>query len=336
VAARVRAVSPGYRSVRETELAASVRESLVAMLDLAAGRGRERLDEILERRISARAAASFAPDDVLALVDCAEAALADALEEPAGRAALGDPSWPAVAAAADHARAALLARLGLFDDAEAGASVRRLVHDRRIGALLAQVLRARSEERAALGRKLHDGPVQSLTAALLRLDALRGRLAGPEAAEAADVIASLRQSLDETRALMFAPAADVAGDGLARALQVALERFGGDYGIEAELDDRLPERPPPDVELLAFRIAEEALANVAVHSRAQRVRVRLAREGSALELEIADDGRGFDPAHARQRSLALARARAGVAGGELTVRSGRGEGTTVRLTLPWT
>ena len=114
----------------------------------------------------------------------------------------------------------------------------------------------------------------------------------------------------------------------------ALDRFAGETGVDAELVDELAEPPPPDVELLALRVVEETLANVALHARASRVKVRAEQRGAALELEVSDDGLGFRPDGVTLRGLSLARARAELAGGALALESEPGAGTTVRLTLP--
>src|SRR4051812_32229305 len=173
---RVQAVSAAYRAVPRRELQEKLRRFLGAVIEAAAGFPAA-LDAFGEERIAARARDRFAPDDLLALVDATEAALADASEEPAGRAGLELPAWPDVLAALDRARSLVLPRLGLFGTSPCGSRVRRLVHERRVAVLLAQLLRARAEERGRIGRELHDGAVQTLTAGLLRLDALRTRLA---------------------------------------------------------------------------------------------------------------------------------------------------------------
>src|SRR3954454_2526961 len=134
VVRRVRAVSAAYRSAPTHDLEAAARRLVEALLDAAAGGPPVALDAVAEQRIALRAEQGFPPGDLLALLDAAEAALADTLEEPAGRAALGDPSWPGVLMALDRLRSALLARLGLFESALVDARVHRLAHERRLAA----------------------------------------------------------------------------------------------------------------------------------------------------------------------------------------------------------
>jgi signal transduction histidine kinase len=87
----------------------------------------------------------------------------------------------------------------------------------------------------------------------------------------------------------------------------------------------------------AYRIAQEALTNVARHSHATRVDVSLRTEGDFLSLDVEDDGRGFEPRElAESRGLGVVgmRERAELIGGTLAIRSRPGEGTSVRLTVP--
>ena len=87
-----------------------------------------------------------------------------------------------------------------------------------------------------------------------------------------------------------------------------------------------------------FRIAQEALQNALRHAAAERIEVRLEDGGGRLVLTVADDGRGFDPSapvlRSRRLGLTSMEERATELGGQLTVRSRPGEGTTVRLEVP--
>ena len=86
-----------------------------------------------------------------------------------------------------------------------------------------------------------------------------------------------------------------------------------------------------------FRIVQESLANVAKHAYARQVRVRVAREGHELVLEVRDDGAGFDPSGPRKpQSLGLVglRERAQLMRGQLTVDSAQGGGTRVVARIP--
>lgn len=211
--------------------------------------------------------------------------------------------------------------------------LRRLEAERRRAGSAA--LRAQEEERARVARDLHDEVNQSLTGLLLRLEAVR-EAAPPE----------LEPELDETRALaneamqeLLALARQLrptALDDLGLAAAVAgqveqLERSGPTARLSVEgdfsdLDD--------DVQLVVYRVAQEALVNAARHSGADRIDVTLLRAGEGVELSVADDGRGF-AFEQSERGLGIGgmRERALLVGGELTIESRPGQGTTVRLSV---
>jgi two-component system sensor histidine kinase UhpB len=92
---------------------------------------------------------------------------------------------------------------------------------------------------------------------------------------------------------------------------------------------------PADVQLVVYRVAQEAMSNAAQHSGADRVDVQLVREGDRVELTVGDDGSGFtfDQA-ARGLGIAGMRERALLVGGDMTVESRPDAGTRVRLTVP--
>ena len=92
---------------------------------------------------------------------------------------------------------------------------------------------------------------------------------------------------------------------------------------------------PTDVQLVVYRVAQEAMSNAAQHSGAERVDVKLARQGDRVELTVADDGSGFtfDQA-ARGLGIAGMRERALLVGGDMQVESRLDSGTRVRLTVP--
>jgi two-component system, NarL family, sensor histidine kinase UhpB len=211
--------------------------------------------------------------------------------------------------------------------------IRRLEAERRRAGSAA--LRAQEEERARVARDLHDEVNQSLTGLLLRLEAVR-EAAPPELEPAlAETRTLANQAMREllTLARQLRPTAlDDLGLAAAVAGQVEqLERSGLTAELSAEgdfsdLDD--------DVQLVVYRVAQEALTNAARHSEAQRIAVALRRHGDGVELEVADDGRGF-AFEQSESGLGIGgmRERALLIGAELTIESRPGEGTTVRLSV---
>ena len=196
--------------------------------------------------------------------------------------------------------------------------------------LLRKWLGAQEEERRRVGQALHDEVGGVLTGALLAL-----RLAERDPAQLAEVRKALGQALDEVRRLSreLRPAA-LDDLGLGRALERHLREFAARTGLEVEAEIA-PPRLDPATQVALFRIAQEALTNVARHAQASRVRVRLAPEADRLVLAIEDDGRGFAPDRTRP-SLGLAgmRERAEQLEGRFEVESAPGRGTRVQVEVP--
>jgi len=211
--------------------------------------------------------------------------------------------------------------------------LRRLEAERRRAGSAA--LRAQEEERARVARDLHDEVNQSLTGLLLRLEAVR-EAAPPElepqiaetravANKAMEELLSLARQLRPTALDDLGLAAAIAGqvEGLRRPGLDAELHAEGDF---SDLDD--------DAQLVLYRVAQESLSNAARHSAASRVDVSLRRNAGAVELTVADDGRGF-AFEQSERGLGIGgmRERALLVGGELTIESRPGQGTTVRLRI---
>jgi two-component system sensor histidine kinase UhpB len=212
--------------------------------------------------------------------------------------------------------------------------IRRLEAERRRAGGAA--LRAQEEERARVARDLHDEVNQSLTGLLLRLEAVRAAAPPELEPELAETRTLANQAMRELLSLarqLRPTALDDLGLAAAVAGQVEqLQRSGLTAELSAEgdfsdLDD--------DVQLVVYRVAQESLTNAARHSEAGRIAVTLRRSGDAVELEVADDGRGF-AFEQSERGLGIGgmRERALLIGAELTIESRPGHGTTVRLSVP--
>jgi two-component system, NarL family, sensor histidine kinase UhpB len=200
------------------------------------------------------------------------------------------------------------------------------------------VLRAQEEERKRVARDLHDEVNQALTAILLRLQALMQDAHSPELTEElAELKRLVNQAMEELLQLarQLRPTA-LDDHGLMPALEGQVRRFGDQYGIEARLHaEGTAERLGDDQQIVIYRVAQEALANVARHARARQVDVDLVAHGSGVALTVSDDGIGF---HSGGRPTGLGlngmAERARLVGGELKIRSDPGEGTTVTLRVP--
>jgi signal transduction histidine kinase len=205
-------------------------------------------------------------------------------------------------------------------------------------ALLARLVSAQEQERQRISDDLHDDTIQVLTGVALRLSTLRHQVA-PEAQAALDRLEQIvDDSIGRLRRLMFELRPPVLDrEGLAAAIHVYLRMALGE--VEATVADRLDQQPPVHARETAYRIAQEALANVRKHAHANRVAVRLEPHRGGVRVTITDDGRGFhphvldrpDPGHLGVTSM---RERAALAGGECTIESQPGQGTPVPCWIP--
>ncbi len=195
------------------------------------------------------------------------------------------------------------------------------------------------EARNRLARDLHDSVKQEIFAATMTLGAAQALWEqDPDAAreKVGDAFALARKAQQDLNALIqeLRPP-DLEGRGLAAALEDHAARWSHRTGIEAVFEGRVSDALPLKMEQAFYRVAQEALANVAKHSSADRAEVRLARDGNTVVLTIQDDGVGFDPREVEGTGLGLRSMRERVAalGGDLTFDTGA-DGTIVRATVP--
>jgi two-component system, NarL family, sensor histidine kinase UhpB len=203
-------------------------------------------------------------------------------------------------------------------------------------------LAAQEEERARVARDLHDEVNQSLTALLLRLEAARVKAPVELAHELADTKALANQAMEELLMLARQLRPTALDDlGLKAALAGHVKELGRQGKIRTSFEAHGDfSALPSDVQLVVYRVAQEALSNAARHSGAESVRVRLGREqstggGDRVELTVGDDGSGFtfDQA-ARGLGIAGMRERALLVGGDVEVESRPNVGTRVSLRVP--
>src|SRR5918995_3670363 len=174
----------------------------------------------------------------------------------------------------------------------------RLEAERRRSASAA--LEAQEDERARVARDLHDEVNQSLTGLLLHLEAAR-RTAPPDLVpELTETKTLAGRAMDELLAVARQLRPTALDDlGLSAALAAHLEELERRTGIETSFEaDGSVSRLDGEGQLVLYRVAQEALSNVARHSGAEHARVRLRDDGDTVELTVSDDGRGlsFDEA----------------------------------------
>ena len=207
--------------------------------------------------------------------------------------------------------------------------------------LSGSIMNSQEKERAAIARELHDELGQVLTA--LRMDAvwLSERLKGkePEAAARAVTMCDLIDTtIDEVRALATRLRPGMLDDfGLIDALDWYTKYFAQRTGISCIYKHLNVPQVDDLVATAAYRIAQEALTNVARHAFATRVKIDLQVKNGVLTLSVSDNGRGFESqklAESDCLGLAGMRERASLLGGRLEMQSIPGKGTRVRFRLP--
>jgi NarL family two-component system sensor histidine kinase LiaS len=195
------------------------------------------------------------------------------------------------------------------------------------------------EERNRLARDLHDSAKQQAFAASAQLGAARALWNQEPAAaeahlrEAELLVDQVRQELTHLIQELRPPA--FRGAGLPTALRDYALEWGDQNKIRVSTQIRCDRELAVDSEQTLFRIAQEALANVARHSQARHVELLLEYSASSVTLVISDDGRGFDPQnHAAGLGLRSMAERAEMLAGQLTVSSRPGHGTRITVTCP--
>ncbi|GAB4204985.1 MAG: hypothetical protein OHK0022_30650 [Roseiflexaceae bacterium] len=216
----------------------------------------------------------------------------------------------------------------------------------RLQQLVGAVVRAQEDERQRVARELHDTLGQFLTALTLRLTLLQqtpGIMPAVRTglAELHRVAGQIDAELDRMTMELRPPALDDLG--LEDALHDYTREWAGASGVAIDVLARGLDngRLPPAVETTVYRIVQEALTNVLKHAQASRVSVILERRDDRLRAIVEDNGRGFDPdalsgqgKNGRQMGLLGMAERATLAGGELSVESAPGSGTTIYVDIP--
>jgi signal transduction histidine kinase len=201
-----------------------------------------------------------------------------------------------------------------------------------LGRVSWQIVEDQEATARRFSHELHDELGQSLTAVKTNLAALNG--AEPRMV---DCIKLVDEAIGNVRQMSQLLRPTILDDfGLEAGLRWLAEGFASRTGIEVDVDSTYSGRLPDEAETHLFRIAQEALTNVARHSGARHVRIRLESVDGEIRLSIQDDGRGLGAARSDGRGLGLIgmRARARSAGGDASVRSKPGEGVLIEVRVP--
>jgi signal transduction histidine kinase len=205
-------------------------------------------------------------------------------------------------------------------------------HAARLQALSTRLLGVQEDERRAIARELHDQVGQLLTGLRFQLEASRALGANAPLVEALALTDELLRTVREMTLQLRPRLLDDLG--LQPALEWHAKLFGRQTGIEVDLEISLPPtRLFPELETTVYRIVQEALTNIARHAGSKVAVVTVTADDRALQVEIADRGKGFDAeaALARRDSLGLTglTERVRLAGGQVEIISKLGQGTRV-------
>jgi PAS domain S-box-containing protein len=209
-------------------------------------------------------------------------------------------------------------------------------------ALEREIIDASTVEQERIGRDIHDGIGQQLTALAMLASSIEHRLSGTghsdEAKEVKKLVKHLQDALAETRALArgLSPV-EIVPEGLADALSELAESVRSSSGVQCRcLGVKSAKVPDKNVAAHLYRIAQEAIHNAVRHGRPSKVEVRLVSDDHGLVLSVQDDGTGIEQVDKRvgRLGLQIMRYRADIIGGELTVRPAANGGSLVQCVIP--
>jgi signal transduction histidine kinase len=199
---------------------------------------------------------------------------------------------------------------------------------------------AREEERKRISREIHDELGQHLTALRMGISTLRMQFAAGNPA-LGERIHELMALADQTIQVVREVAAALRPGALDAGLIAGVEWLAAEFEKRSGIPCRL-ELPKIQLDLdeeratALFRIVQESLTNVARHAKATSVLVLLAQEEEDCIVEVRDNGQGFDPTRAQKKSFGLVgmRERAYMLGGEISIHSDSGTGTSIKARIP--
>lgn len=212
--------------------------------------------------------------------------------------------------------------------------------EKRFRALAKAVWKVQEEERRRLARELHDGIGQTLTALVNRL---RRQRRTNDASGDADPLEIAELALRDVRDLSRLLRPPVLDDlGLPAAMHWLARTMRAQAGLAVSVEWQGEQgRLDAEIETLVFRVAQEALNNVVKHAQVETARVAVRRGNANLELEIADNGRGFQADRvlapgggAAGLGLRGIRDRVELFGGQFAIESSAGRGSTLRVVVP--
>jgi signal transduction histidine kinase/ligand-binding sensor domain-containing protein len=214
----------------------------------------------------------------------------------------------------------------------------------RLRRLTRRLEEAKEEERKRIARELHDDMGPSLTAVIINLQLLAS---GPDKEKAsqriADTIDLVDRMVERIRDLSLDLRPPLIDElGLVAALSGYLEAQAERTGIDIQLKEGKVSRDlPPELEITAFRVVQEAVTNVIRHAGAKKATVTVHQRDGRLDLIVTDEGRGFNVGDTMEKATAGKalgllgmQERVSMLGGQVAIESAPGEGTVIRASMP--
>lgn len=210
--------------------------------------------------------------------------------------------------------------------------------------LAMRLLTAQEDERRRIARDLHDGALGDLSAVILAIDLLNRRFAtaGVQQTDLQDLRGQIREVSGHLRELMNNLRPSLLDDvGLPAALNHLAGKMQQHTNLPIQVHIALDQRLDPQREIVIYRVTQEALNNIAQHTQATQVALNLTQQEGGWQLEIADNGPGFDLGTARRRAAATGHIglaslieRVESVGGQVQFLTAPGQGTTLRCWFP--
>jgi PAS domain S-box-containing protein len=213
--------------------------------------------------------------------------------------------------------------------------------------LSSRLLSAQEDERKRIAGELHDTIEAGLSAIKFKVENVLPQIGKkPQAAcrSLQTILPVIQESVEECRRIQMDLRPPMLDDlGLQATLSWFCRRFEAIYsGIRVDQEIEMEEEDMPHaLKIVAYRVTQEAMNNIAKHSKADQVRLSFRKVSKRMELTIQDNGRGFDPQKAfamedTRRGLGFSsmRERVSLSGGSFAIESGEGQGTTVRASWP--
>lgn len=224
---------------------------------------------------------------------------------------------------------------GMLDAVE---RYRTQIHEMSVRALNAQ-----EEERKRISRELHDDTAQALTAQLLRLKTIEATGGTLDPSGLSQLIDLTAEALEDVRHMAHELRPPSLDDlGLLASLEGLIAQCRERFDLPVVFySDGLKHRPTPDVELVVYRIVQEALTNIAKHAGPCQATVSLRLYRQTLWVRVTDNGRGFDMTTLdRSDGIGLGlfgmQERAALVGGTVNITSGEHRGTEIEVRVPLT